>query len=58
MAWPFYVDLIRRIELHRDVPVFLHTDGDIRSLLPRIVACGFDELRFPCSPAPVWISRR
>lgn len=45
LAWPFYADMIRRIKAHRDVPVFLHTDGDIRSLLDNIVACGFDGLQ-------------
>jgi uroporphyrinogen decarboxylase len=45
LAWPFYADMIRRIKAHRDVPVFLHTDGDIRSLMDRIVACGFDGLQ-------------
>jgi uroporphyrinogen decarboxylase len=44
-AWPFYTDMIRRITGHRDVPVLLHTDGDIRKLLPAIVACGFDGLQ-------------
>jgi len=44
LAWPIYKDMIRRIKQHRDVPVFLHTDGDIRSALPRIVECGFDGL--------------
>jgi uroporphyrinogen decarboxylase len=45
LAWPFYADIIRRIKAHRDVPVFLHTDGDIRTLLDQIVACGFDGLQ-------------
>ena len=45
LAWPFYADMIRRIKAHRDVPVFLHTDGDIRTLLDKIVACGFDGIQ-------------
>jgi uroporphyrinogen decarboxylase len=44
-AWPLYRAMIGRIKAHRDVPVFLHTDGDIRTLLPQIVACGFDGLQ-------------
>ena len=44
-AWPFYRAMIGRIKAHRDAPVFLHTDGDIRTLLPQIVACGFDGLQ-------------
>lgn len=45
IAWPFYSDMIRRIKAHREVPVFFHTDGNINSLLPHIVACGFDGLQ-------------
>jgi uroporphyrinogen decarboxylase len=45
LAWPFYVEMIRRIKAHRDVPVFLHTDGDIRTLMDKIAACGFDGLQ-------------
>lgn len=45
LAWPFYADMIRRIKAHRDVPVFLHTDGDIRTLLDKIVECGFDGIQ-------------
>ncbi len=44
LAWPFYKTMIERIKAHRDVPVFLHTDGDIRAALPHIAACGFDGL--------------
>ncbi|MCX6080763.1 MAG: hypothetical protein NTW32_14650 [Chloroflexi bacterium] len=44
-AWPFYREMISRIKAHRNVPVFLHTDGDIRSLLPHIIACEFDGLQ-------------
>ena len=45
IAWPFYTDMIRRIKAHRDVPVFLHTDGNINDLLPHIAACGFNGLQ-------------
>jgi uroporphyrinogen decarboxylase len=44
-AWLFYCEMIQRIKAYRRVPVFLHTDGDIRTLLPQIVACGFDGLQ-------------
>jgi len=44
LAWPIYHRMIGRIKAHRDVPVFLHTDGDIRTALGDIVACGFDGL--------------
>jgi len=45
LAYPFYCEAIREIKAHRDVPVFLHTDGDIRLALEKIVACGFDGLQ-------------
>jgi len=44
LAWPLYREMIARIKARRDVPVFLHTDGDIRGLLDAIAACGFDGL--------------
>ena len=45
LAWPIYKQIIREIKAHKDVPVFLHTDGDIRDILPMIVDCGFDGLQ-------------
>ncbi len=44
-AWPFYKKMIGRIRAARNVPVFLHTDGDIRAVLPQIADCGFDGLQ-------------
>jgi uroporphyrinogen decarboxylase len=44
IAWPLYREMLSAIKAHRDVPVFLHTDGDIRPLLEEIVSCGFDGL--------------
>jgi uroporphyrinogen decarboxylase len=45
LAWPFYKQMIAQIKAHKDVPVFLHTDGDINAVLPQIVACGCDGLQ-------------
>jgi uroporphyrinogen decarboxylase len=45
LAWPFYKQMIAEIKAHKDVPVFLHTDGDIRKALSKIVDCGFDGLQ-------------
>jgi len=45
LVWPIYHEMIRQVKAHRDVPVFLHTDGDIRAALSRIVECGFDGLQ-------------
>ncbi len=44
LAWPFYKKMIAAVKARRDVPVFLHTDGDIRKALAEIAACGFDGL--------------
>jgi uroporphyrinogen decarboxylase len=45
VAWPFYKHMIREIKSHRDVPVFMHTDGNINKVMDRIVDCGFDGLQ-------------
>ena len=45
LVYPFYQAAICEIKAHRDVPVFLHTDGDIRAALDNIVDCGFDGLQ-------------
>jgi len=45
LVWPVYKDMIAQIKSHRDVPVFLHTDGDIRKVMGDIVDCGFDGLQ-------------
>lgn len=44
VAYPFYKAAVREIKRYKDVPVFLHTDGDIRKMLEKIAACGFDGL--------------
>ena len=45
LAWPLYKRMVTEIKAHRDVPVFLHTDGDINRALGNIVDCGFDGLQ-------------
>ena len=45
LAWPFYKHMIQGIKAHRDVPIFLHTDGDIRKVMDNIIDCGFDGLQ-------------
>jgi len=44
LAWPFYRRMIAEVKARKDVPVFMHTDGDIRAAMPSIVDCGFDGL--------------
>lgn len=45
VAYPFYEDAIREIKAYKDVPVVLHTDGNINSVLDRIVELGFDGIQ-------------
>ncbi|MBW8016496.1 MAG: hypothetical protein FVQ82_09935 [Planctomycetes bacterium] len=45
LGWPFHKKMIAAIKAHKDVPIFLHTDGDIRKALSQIVECGFDGLQ-------------
>ena len=44
-VYPIWTDAVRRIKAHRNVPVLLHTDGDVRTALDPIVRCGFDGLQ-------------
>lgn len=45
LVFPFYRKVIREIKSYRDVPVFLHSDGNLNKVLPQIVACGFDGIQ-------------
>lgn len=45
LAYPYYEKIIKEIKAYKDVPVFLHSDGDLNSVLPRIVKLGFDGLQ-------------
>lgn len=42
VAYPFYKKMIVEIKAHKDVPVIMHTDGNIYDALEKIVECGFD----------------
>lgn len=47
VAWPFYQKAIREIKDYRrgeEIPVVLHTDGNIKKAMTQIVQCGFDGL--------------
>ena len=37
--------MIEEIKRYRDVPVFLHSDGNLNCILESIVGCGFDGLQ-------------
>lgn len=45
VAYPFYEQAVREIKAYKDVPVILHTDGNINSVLPRLVELGFDGIQ-------------
>jgi uroporphyrinogen decarboxylase len=44
VVYPLYRWLIADIKGRRNVPVFLHSDGQLTPVLEEIVACGFDGL--------------
>ena len=41
--WPWYQKIVERCH-QADLPVGLHSDGDLGRLLPDLVACGFDAI--------------
>lgn len=45
LVYPFYKDIVTAIKKTKDVPVFFHSDGDLRKVLDRIVECGFNGLQ-------------
>ena len=45
LAWPVYKRMIRRIKEYKDIPVIMHSDGNINDALENIAACGFDGLQ-------------
>ena len=45
IAYPFYKQAINEIKHYRNVPVFMHSDGDISTAMDKIVECGFDGIQ-------------
>lgn len=45
VAYPLYKRIIAEIKQYKNVPVILHTDGNINAAMDQIVACGFDGLQ-------------
>lgn len=45
VAYPFYEQMIQEIKAYKDVPIVLHTDGNINSILDRLVELGFDGIQ-------------
>lgn len=44
-VYPFYTQMIQEIKAYKDVPIFLHSDGNLNSVMDELVACGFDGLQ-------------
>lgn len=42
LGWPIYGRMIRQIKAYKNVPVIMHSDGDINLALEKIISCGFD----------------
>jgi len=44
VVYPLYRWLLQEIKRHRDVPVLMHSDGQLMPVLDEIVRCGFEGL--------------
>lgn len=44
-VYPFWHKLVREIKAYKQVPVFLHSDGNINSVLDEVVKAGFDGIQ-------------
>lgn len=44
IVYPLHQAAVKEIKRYQNVPVFMHTDGDIRNELEKIVSCGYDGL--------------
>jgi uroporphyrinogen decarboxylase len=45
LVYPLYREAIAEIKRYRDLPVVMHSDGDLRLCLADIIECGFDGLQ-------------
>lgn len=45
LVFPYFKQMIKEIKRYKDVPVFLHTDGNINTLFEKILECGFDGIQ-------------
>jgi len=44
IAYPLYKETVNMIKKHRDIPVFMHSDGNLNKVMDDIIECGFDGL--------------
>ena len=45
ITFPLYKTALKEIKKYKNIPVVLHTDGDIRKIMEKIAECGFDGLQ-------------
>lgn len=45
LIFPALAHEVKKIKAYKDIPVFMHTDGDLRQVMDDIVGCGFDGLQ-------------
>lgn len=44
-VYPFYKQMVQEIKAYRDVPVFIHSDGNLNKVMDDLVECGFDGIQ-------------
>ncbi|MGN0999793.1 MAG: uroporphyrinogen decarboxylase family protein [Faecousia sp.] len=45
IVYPYYEKIVKEIKAYKDVPVFMHSDGDLNAVMDKIVELGFDGLQ-------------
>lgn len=45
LVFPFHKIAVQEIKKHRNIPVFFHSDGDLRRAMEKIVESGFDGIQ-------------
>ena len=45
IVYPYYEKIVKEIKAYKDVPVFMHSDGDMNAVMDKIVELGFDGLQ-------------
>lgn len=44
-VYPFYKQMVKEIKAYKDIPVFIHSDGNLNSVMDKLVECGFDGIQ-------------
>ena len=45
LVYPYFKQMVKEIKKHKNVPVFLHTDGNLNTVFEKIIQCGFDGIQ-------------